>query len=336
MSLKTREPAFVWSDGVRVAGTQIWCDARRRPGSGAVCFVSHAHHRVAWPGSTRVRVLAHPRTLALAAREPVDALPSAFGRPFALGRLRLELLPSGHLPGSAQLLVESPRGRAIYAGDVNPSPGRIIRAAGETLQVRACDALVLEARMASFMARFGDLPARAQEEERLLAEVKRALAAGQTPVLRADALGTACELAALLVTGGLPVRAHRRIVGHLAVYERLGLAVGGAVPLWKSGAGGMAVLWPMDARELPEVAGRRLFIVDGAALDGDIARVCDQAFAISDVADLPSLVDFAVASGARDVFLTSGFDDRVAARFAARGLRAQPLVPPSQMALPQL
>src|SRR3954454_11157619 len=105
---EAQSDAFVWSDGVRIAATQIWCDARRRPGSGAVCFVSHAHHPVAWPGSGRVRVLAHPRTLALAsAASATDALPSAFGRPFALGRLRLELLPSGHIPGGAQLLVES-------------------------------------------------------------------------------------------------------------------------------------------------------------------------------------------------------------------------------------
>jgi putative mRNA 3-end processing factor len=206
---------------------------------------------------------------------------------------------------------------------------------------------VLEAPLAALTARWGPLPPREDEEARLVDEVKRALAGGHTPVLKVDALGAAGEAAALLVGAGLPVRAHRRIAAHLAVYERLGVAVGAAVPQWRAVAGmgtgrgtgtggGAVILWPWEAEKLPEVEGRRVFVVDGAVVNRELARDYDGAFAISDQADLPSLVEFAAATGARDVFFTAGFDEAVERAFAARGMRAQPLVPPSQMALPRL
>jgi putative mRNA 3-end processing factor len=327
-----REAAFVWSDGVRIAGTQIWCDARRRPGSGAVCFVSHAHHPVAWPGSGRVRVLAHPRTLALAPKQATDALPSAFGRPFAIGRLRLELLPSGHIPGAAQLLVESPEGRVLYAGDVNPRPGRLMRAAGETLQVRAADALLIEAYLAPISAKHGPLPPREPVEEQLTDDVRRTLASGATPVIKVDPPGGAGEVAALLLAGGLPVRAHRRVAAQLALYPKLGLELGGKVAQQRGAEGGAAILWPWEAK-LPEVPRRRLILVDGAAIDPQVARTADAAYPLSDMADLPSLLEFAAATGARDVFFSSGYDEAVARAFADRRMRAHALVPPSQMVL---
>jgi hypothetical protein len=123
--------AFEWTGGVRIAGTQIWCDAARR---GRLCFLSHA--KVKLPPRTQARVIATEATLAaLGRRRPPDALVAPLGRPFAIGRARLELLPSGIAPGAAQLLVELPERRVLYAGGgVAPS--------GDA-QLRACDAIAV-------------------------------------------------------------------------------------------------------------------------------------------------------------------------------------------------
>src|SRR6185369_2245653 len=62
-------------------------------------------------GAGDCRVITTERTRLLRAVEitpkgqAADILVTPFGRPFALGRLRLELLPSGHAPGAAQLYV---------------------------------------------------------------------------------------------------------------------------------------------------------------------------------------------------------------------------------------
>jgi hypothetical protein len=328
---------FVWADGPRIAGTQIWCDAPRGPMAGAVCFVSHAHQRVVWPGSAQTRLLVHPRTLSLAAAigtPAPDALPSAFGRPFALGRLRLELLPSGHVPGGAQLLVEMPEGagvrRVLYAGDVNPVATRT----AEPLQVRAADAVCLEATLAPLTVD-QPLPPRAETERALMDAVQAALADGQVPVILAPALGGAGEVAALLLAAGIEVRAHRRIAAVLTAYQRLGIALAGKVTRLRGAAGPAAVLWPLDAQHPPPVGNARRLLVAGQALDPAFcaAHRADAAFALSDHGDLTSLVTFAADTGARDVYLTAGLTDAVARTFAARKLRVHALARPAQMIL---
>ncbi len=125
------EPAFEWLSGVRICGTQIWCDSARR---GRLCFVSHAKIKLA-PRS-HARVIATEATLAaMGRRRPADALVAPLGRPFAIGRARLELLPSGIAEGAAQLLVELPERSVLYAGGgVSPS--------GDA-QLRACDAIAI-------------------------------------------------------------------------------------------------------------------------------------------------------------------------------------------------
>ena len=50
-------------------------------------------------------------------------LPAPYGRPFELGPLSLELLPAGHILGSAQLRVIREDGkRIVYTGDLNLLP----------------------------------------------------------------------------------------------------------------------------------------------------------------------------------------------------------------------
>ncbi|HEX8951596.1 MAG TPA: hypothetical protein VF945_07105, partial [Polyangia bacterium] len=166
---------FHWADGVRIAGTNIWCDARRCP-AGATAFVSHAH-APRLRGAADCRVVTTERTRLLRAsaaqarvgegvtpRGQAGMLVTPFGRPFALGRLRLELLPSGHVPGAAQLYVELDGRRTAYCGPLNPTPGRF----AEAPQIRAAEALCIEAPLAQHARK---LPPRAEAEAELLAAV---------------------------------------------------------------------------------------------------------------------------------------------------------------------
>jgi hypothetical protein len=118
-----------WSGGVHVVGTRIWCDAARAHG---VTFLSGADVKLKgrWE-----RIVATEKTAKLCNLDGV--LPAPFGRPFALGRARVELLPAGRIAGSAQLRVEVDGATVIYAGAVDPR--------GE-IQVRGCDELVIALR----------------------------------------------------------------------------------------------------------------------------------------------------------------------------------------------
>jgi hypothetical protein len=99
------EAPFAWSGGVHVGGTSIQCDALR---VGRTTFLSHAGV-VLGRNPAGGRVLCTARTERLRAElggAPVAVLPTPYCRPFAIGRARVELLPSGHVPGGAQLLVD--------------------------------------------------------------------------------------------------------------------------------------------------------------------------------------------------------------------------------------
>ncbi len=137
--MQSQGAGFGYAGGVRVLGTSLWCDAARARG---VCFVSRGDALLGRGRADRLigtdRTMAVRRALGLPTE---DALVPRIGRPFALGRARLELLPSGRLPGAAQLLVELPGWRGLYAGSISP----IELAGAEPLQVRACDELVLDA-----------------------------------------------------------------------------------------------------------------------------------------------------------------------------------------------
>src|SRR5262245_42452715 len=168
-----------WSGGVHIAGTRIWCDAQR---AGGVCFLSGAD----LPLRGRGKVITTERTAQLLG---IDALVTPYARPFAMGRARLELLPAGRLPGSAQLRVALDGRAVIYAGRVSLQPSRL----AEPAQVRGGDELVLDAPFAS-----QTLPARAEAEERFLGAVRAVLDAGETALVTAAREWMALEAAALL------------------------------------------------------------------------------------------------------------------------------------------
>src|SRR4051812_1616684 len=90
-----------WRDGVHLAGTAIWCDARR---TRAVCFASSADARER-PGHGQL--IATAETLALLGASGGAHLAVPWRRPFTLGTVRLELAPSGHGRGGAALAVEA-------------------------------------------------------------------------------------------------------------------------------------------------------------------------------------------------------------------------------------
>jgi putative mRNA 3-end processing factor len=332
--------AFVFADGVRVAGTDIFCDTQRCPPS-ATAFVSHAR-APRLRGGAEVRLVTTERTRILRTVEVTPrgqaaaTLVTPFGRPFAMGRLRLELLPSGHVPGAAQLLIEADGWRVAYCGPLNPSPGRF----AEAPQVRAADALCIDAPLAACGRKL--LP-RAEVEAQLLAAVEGALNDGVTPVVLAPVLGAAEDVVALLGGAGHALRVHTRIAAWLAAYARVGIPT--ASPTVKrfrgSPARGEVVVWPLEDRNAAAI-GRlrqaRLFAVSGLALDPEWAgrQRVEAAFAPADHGDLPSLVAHARAAEARDVWLTSGMSDAAVRAFAAAGVTAHSLSahrPMQQMAL---
>jgi putative mRNA 3-end processing factor len=280
-------------NGMHLTGTPLSLDAKRKS---PLCFVSHGHSD---------HIARHERTIATAATlrfmthrlGPVGApLAVPYNQIFELGSLTLELLPAGHILGSAQLrVIRSDGKRIVYTGDLNLVPSLTAEAA----QVAECDTLVIE-------ATFGHPRYRFPPKEEVLAQVeawvRQQQERGAVPVLLGYPLGKSQEAMKYLSGRGFSLAVHASIYEVTQLYAEFGVPIervrrfdgkvepGEVVffPPHLSRAGGLAGLWP-----------RATAVLTGWALDpGAAYRYGAQvAFPVSDHADCPSLVKYVKDEG---------------------------------------
>jgi putative mRNA 3-end processing factor len=336
---RSGERAFRFARGIRLLGTNIVCDAP----SGELIFLAHAQalgalgrRRAVLRRAGRQELLITEPTLALlgasGARLRRHALPVQFGRPFSLGEARVELFPSGHMPGSASLLVETDGRRMVYAGTV-----RLVRPGfgAVAAELRPAHALCVDATFGDPRFVFPDPAVALDQARRFVAE---SIAAGAAPVLLTPAFSTAMEIAAALATAGITLRGHRAILAAAAAFRAAG-APGPAIARFAGKLGpGEALLWPPEARLAPQVArlgAARFAFVSGFSLDPDaLARVrADVAIPLSNQSDFAELLAYIDATGAREVAVHRGHADAFAAVLRGRGIDAYSLGPPRQMDL---
>ncbi len=322
--------AFSYRGGVRIAGTVLACDAST---GRDLTFISSAavapQARLGGGDRGRRQLLLTETTLALLGRtgERVRraALCAGYGRPFLLGEVRIELFPSGHLPGAASLLAEVEGRRIVYAGSLG--------VAG--FEARTAQALWMDATFGH--GRFA-FPERAEALAAARRFTEEALAAGRQPVLLAAPRGDALDLAAALAEAGIPSRAGRAVLAAASDFRRAGLPVAPLLRFAGRLRAGEALLWPPDSRDaaivraLPSAA---FALVSGWAADSDIARRLrvEAAIPLSDRADRARLLAYAAATGATEIALAgSGAADLVGV-LSGDGRRAYVLGPPRQLDL---
>ncbi len=314
--------------GVELPGLGLWLDPRR---SKALAFVSHAHsdhiarHR---------EVIASAATLALMrARLSGERVEHAvgFGEPFShpgVPGARLTLYPAGHIPGSAQLLVEAQGGSLLYSGDFKLRAGR----AAEPATVPRADTVVMETTFGRPRYRFPPLE---EVLTQVVAFCREALAAGEVPVLLAYSLGKAQEALWAVAEAGLPVMVHKAIYRMNTVCREVCPGFPQGYRMHKPGAeAGYVVLHPPGAGLA--IARRRVAVLTGWALDGRVRYQsgADAAFPLSDHADYGELLRYVELAAPRRVFTIHGFAAEFARDLRSLGVEAWPLEPEAQPDLP--
>lgn len=294
--------------------TPIWCDAVRRRD---VCFVSSAD-RIAKVGHGQL--IGTPTTLAMVGLRQRDGFSGHLAvpvrRPFALGTLRLELIPSGRSLGTAALHVDARGKTALYAGPVRTGA----TASGwDAAEVRACDAVVVSAPVGEPHHAFAPLD---DVAERLVSWLRRQLAADRVPVIVVDTALDALEVARRIdaevaVTGSAKVRAAAKRLG--ALESVTAVRAPGKFP---------AVLICVEGERgtLPTNAVQAL--VSARAIDN--RGSFEEAFAWPFVAGREQLLAWIEQTRARRVFVTGACAETIV---RALGDRAQLLGPPHQMPL---
>jgi putative mRNA 3-end processing factor len=323
-------PVELRKGGLHVSGTPLWLDARRKS---ELSFVSHAHSD---------HIARHERVIATAATLRImehrlgplpSKLPVPYHRPFKLGDLDVELLPAGHVLGSAQIRVTRPDGhRIVYSGDIGFEPS----STAEPASIVDCDTLVLEATFG--MPRFRFPP-----KEKVLAEIetwaRKALQRGVRPVLYAYSLGKGQEIIHQLVQRGLKVCAHPSIHDVSQLYTELGVAMNVRRYDGEFHDGEVGVFPPFGkSAALKATHPKTTAVLTGWALEPWAARRygADAAFPLSDHADFPALVRYAKESGAREVITHHGFARELAQALNKEGVFARAATQAVQMELPLL
>jgi Cft2 family RNA processing exonuclease len=186
------------------------------PAAAGRAILSHAHADHAAPGHGEI--VATPETIALYRRRNPEwsgtATPLAYGDHFGKSAT-LTLLPSGHILGGAQVLLEGGGRSLLYTGDFKLARGRTAAAA----ESRRADVLVTESTFGLPVFRF---PPRPVLEERLVAACRGAIDRGATPVVLAYALGKSQEAALILAEAGIPTVLHGAAWKLLPEYEAAG------------------------------------------------------------------------------------------------------------------
>ncbi len=300
---------MVWRDGVHLVGTPIWCDARRRRD---VCFVSSADRIAA---AEHGQLIATPITLALLASH-AGHLAVPLRRPFTLGTLRLELIPSGRALGAAALHVDS-RGRTVlYAGPVRTTAGR------DAAEVRASDAVVVAAPFGEPHHVFAPID---EVAGMLAAWAQAQLALGLTPVAVVDSALDGLEVAARLAGHGLALAASRSLreaAQRLANLE--------ALPELRAPG--------KDPRVIVRVAADRAAVpprsisalVSGRAIDGHAGFAAG--FAWPFAAGRAQLLAWIEQTRAKDVFVTGACAETIASHLGKRARVARPASPDDAVA----
>ncbi len=315
--------------GVHLPAENLWLDPR---GAREFAFVSHAHSD--HTGRHRETILTEATSRLMRARLGPPAgreiiLP--YREPSSCRGVQVELLPAGHVLGSAQCLLTTDRGTLLYTGDFKLRTGLSCEAA----EARPADTLIMETTFG--LPRYVFPPA----EEVLAAVVKFCLEAredGATPVLLGYSLGKAQEILAALASAGLPIMLHGSVWGMTQIYTDLGVTF---PPHEKYAADRLAdhvLICPPSvagSAMLRKITSRRTAVLTGWAMDGGAARRAkvDAAFPLSDHADYADLLRYVEMVAPRRVLTLHGFAREFARDLRARGLEAWALTGADQLEL---
>jgi Cft2 family RNA processing exonuclease len=312
-----------YSHGIRVKGTELWLDASRKKPLG---FISHAH-------SDHVRrhdtVVATPETVQLCRTR--SAIKDAISLPYCevreIGDAVVELFPSGHIHGAAQIEVKKDGRDVIYTGDFKLREGLTAQKA----EVRKADVLIMEATYGKPEYVF---PGREEVIDELYEFVRDTLYWDRTPVIYAYALGKAQEVMKILLERGFKLMVHRSVFEISRVYENTGVSLGEYELFEGRVWSGHVLVCPPGARfeaAVKGLRGKRTAFMSGWGLSGrsPVFMGYDRVFPLSDHADFNELLEYVELAKPEKVLVTHGFPEFV---YSLRdmGFVAEHLVPPEQ------
>lgn len=108
-----------------------------------------------------------------------------------IGDIRFQLFNAGHIPGSAQILIEAEGKRLLYTGDFNTEDTMLLK--GAKMEHKDLDAVIIESTYAD-----EDHPERKEIEKQFISEITDIVEGGGTALIPAFGVGRSQEIACVL------------------------------------------------------------------------------------------------------------------------------------------
>ena len=318
-----------WNEGVSVeyGDTRVLFDPQSNILSHPTAFVTHAHFDhskgFSFPEPQKFSTKETRDLLKVYGREAHRWKPVAYGQRVKVDDLEVVVHNAGHVLGSALYEVVSPEGKVVYTGDFQFRDTFTMKAA----EAVPCDILVLEATFGSPSFLFPQRDVIAMEIVRwAVNSVKRS----KIPAFQTDPLGNAQEIIhAFNTLTNLPVVAHWRVAQISKVYEACGHSLefldARSEEASEVISSGECIFVAPKSLNLTKHSGFNVALVSGWALWHRSGR---KAFALSDHADFPQLMEFVEACEPKTVLTCFGgrFNKAFANQVEKRlGIEARPL-----------
>jgi Cft2 family RNA processing exonuclease len=314
-----------WNNGLVLEnGSKLAIDC-----NGAASIITHAHADHASFKATG-SVLSSEETLSLVEanyRKPKEAKPLKFKEKASIEGFDISLHNSGHILGSAQVLLEDSE-RIAITSDFKLQDSLILKGA----EPLSCDTLIIET---TFGLAEYNFPNRTELYEEFASWIKKQLALNRFVVLAGYSIGKAQELTAFVneYLGIAPI-VHERIYQNNKVYEKHNVKLGTYYKLDHNLNDSDILIMPpslCNAHLLQAIGfsvGRR---VASAKASGWNYRGCfDIVFQLSDHADFNQLIEYVKLAEPKLVLTMHGFAKEFASyvrrrlKIPARALHKEP------------
>jgi len=325
-----------WQKGVVISSkqTKIVLDpvGGRGLGRNTHIFITHAHADHTYGLRTSAKKHATVETIRIYEKLNEEQLKNTvsvrLNKPVKVGDLEVTPLNAGHMLGSTQFLVETPKKTILYTGDINC----VDTLTTEAAQVSECDELIMEA---TYGDPFYVFPSRHRTYARIVEWAATQARKGKSPVFHVYAAGKAQEIVRLFnVYTTLPVVTNRYVSRVNEAHTTFGVKlnyidISSRKPEVFDGTH-VLVTTVRDESISSDRSTRA--VATGWALKMHSRDF--PSFPLSSHADSKQLMNFAKATRAKRVYLYTGCVDIFAEYLRKKaGLNAKPLPPLAQTEL---
>jgi Cft2 family RNA processing exonuclease len=318
-----------YNDGIHLKGTGLWFDSKKKAG---LSFISNANvDKFTVPEKT----IATPETVKFLEKKIRKSivLSCPYYRPFTLGNLQVELVPSGHMLGSSQMVVDKGEKTLVYTGDLNLKK----LPTTEVAYLKKCDVLVMKS---TFGLPEYIFPTFEESIKPLTKFIEDAFSSHSTPVILVEPMGIGQDIIKALGENGFKISLHKSINNVTEIYEDFGVNFGDYERLKSDKIEERVVIIPpdkIDSDDLNKIKSKRsAIIIESGEEEISSAKSqlkVDEVFTFSSHAGYNELLEYIEIVSPEKIYLVDRHANEFAKTLEKKGYQAIALEKPTQLNL---